>query len=314
MIHDGAEGGAGATPLASRRELLRTLGRALVAVPLASLLACDDRDAAAADAPPGGPSSDTAPPDAAPPDAAPPETPSGDADPGGWATGGTAAMRGGYPDPFAAGPGAVCALTCAATLGPCYADTIERRDVSEGLPGLPVRLAFLVVDDACRPVEGAAVDLWHTNPQGRYTGADALDLCTLNDPAAQASRAFRGVQRTNAAGRADFDTCFPGWYAGRTIHIHFTVRVGGVAAVTSQLYFDDALTDEILSTQPVYRDRGPRDTTNRTDGLIGAGALPDYTFHAQRLPDGALLAWKTLVLRSAPGTPGCRVPGGGSGV
>jgi len=222
-------------------------------------------------------------------------------------------MRGGYPDPFADGPGAVCALTCAATLGPCYADTIERRDVSEGEPGLPVRLAFLVVDDACRPVADAEVDIWHTNPRGRYTGPDAAAMCTLDDPAAEASRAFRGVQRTDAAGRADFDTCFPGWYAGRTIHIHFTVRVGGVASVTSQLYFEDALGDEIVATQPLYRDRGPRDTTNLDDGLIGAAALPDYTFQTQRLPDGALLAWKTLVLRSDPGAASCRVAGGGSG-
>src|SRR5690606_32075808 len=78
-----------------------------------------------------------------------------------WAIGGTAAMvdPDGYPDPFAGGS---CALTCAMTLGPCFGQSPVRRDISEGYPGIPLRLVLRLVDvDGCTPVEGAVVDVWH---------------------------------------------------------------------------------------------------------------------------------------------------------
>lgn len=226
----------------------------------------------------------------------------------GWATGGTAAMCGTYPDPFAGGIGNSCTLLCSATLGPCYAQTEDRRDISEGALGLPVRMAFLVVDESCTPVPDAEVDIWHTSADGFYSGEDASPTCTLNDPEAIAGHWFRGVQTTDAAGRADFDTCFPGWYSGRTIHIHLTVRVGGTAYVTSQLVFADALSDEIIAEQPIYSDRGPRDTTNTTDGIISnADDLAAYTFETERMRDGAMLAWKALVIRSSTGAPLCSI-------
>ena len=74
-----------------------------------------------------------------------------------WAAGGTAAMtdKDCYPDPFAAGL-AGCALLCRTTAGPCTAETTVRQDVSEGWPGLPVRLALKIVRaETCEVVEGA---------------------------------------------------------------------------------------------------------------------------------------------------------------
>lgn len=226
----------------------------------------------------------------------------------GWATGGTAGMSGDYPDPFTGGLGDRCALTCSATLGPCYVSTLERMDISEGQNGLPVRFAFLIVDEMCRPIEGAALDIWHTSANGYYSGEDAPFGCTLGDPAAEMSRWFRGVQSSNAAGRVDFNSCFPGWYPGRTIHIHFTVRLNNEEYLTSQLYFDDLLSNEIIAAEPIYSDRGPRDTDNTTDGLISAAAAPDYSFQTARMSDGAMLAWKVLVIRSALATPLCNTP------
>jgi protocatechuate 3,4-dioxygenase beta subunit len=222
-------------------------------------------------------------------------------------------MSGNYTDPFTAGLGTSCALTCAATLGPCYAATLERMDISEGHDGLPVRLAFLVVDESCMPVEGATVDIWHAAPEGLYSGDDASDFCTSGDATARAARWFRGVQTTDSRGRVDFNTCFPGWYSSRTIHIHFTIRIDDTEFVTSQLFFDDALDDEIVNTQPLYDTRGPRDTTNQDDTVIAAGSAADYTFQTARMSDGAMLAWKTLVVRSSTASTLCNVPGGSGG-
>jgi len=216
-------------------------------------------------------------------------------------------MCGNYPDPFAGGLGNPCELTCASTLGPCYAETIERQDISEGQNGLPVRLALKVVDTECNPIEGAEVDVWHTSADGFYSGEDTIQICTLGDPEAIASRWMRGVQTTDKAGRVDFDTVFPGWYGGRTIHIHFQVRIGGTEYVTSQLFFDDALSDEIIASEPVYSDRGPRDTTNASDGVIGGGDLDNVLLMAERQSDGAMLAWRALVIRSSAGDPLCQL-------
>lgn len=232
---------------------------------------------------------------------------------GGWATGGTAAMKGvAFPDPFPTAGASRADLTCAATLGPCYAKSIERKDISEGQAGLPTRLAFLVVNASGDPVPGAEVDVWHAAPKGVYSGDDAAEMCTNRDPEALRARFFRGRQNATSAGRVDFDTCFPGWYRGRTVHIHFTVRVNGVELVTSQLGFDDKLVDELMTSQPLYKERGARDTTNATDGIIGAKNI----FDTQRLPSGVLLASTKLVLRATSSDVLCTIegrdgPGGG---
>lgn len=228
----------------------------------------------------------------------------GSASTGDWASGGTSGIGDSYPDPFEGGLGTTCTLTCAATLGPCYAQTIERKDISEGYPGLPVRLALLVVDDACNPVEGASVDIWHTSNRGLYSGDDAIDMCTTGDEDALAHRFYRGVQTTDAAGRVDFDTCFPGWYSGRAIHIHFTVRVGGQEYLTSQLFFPQTLIQEIFSGHPDYEAFGQPDTPNEVDNIY----LAENELAAERMEDGVMLAWKAIVLRSSLSDPLC---GGG---
>ncbi|MCP3142133.1 dioxygenase family protein [Pyxidicoccus xibeiensis] len=278
----------------TRRRVLRGLGLTLAALPLARLaLACGE-----------GTDGDTG-----------TGIDAGTGSTGSWATGGTAAMTlaSSYPNPFTSGPGTPCALTCAATLGPCYATTIERKDISEGHDGLPVRLALRVVDEACNPIQGASVDIWHTAPEGLYSGEDASDFCTSGDATARAARWFRGVQTTDANGRVDFDTCFPGWYSSRTIHIHFTIRVNGSEYVTSQLFFEDDLSDDIVGNQPLYNTRGARDTTNQNDTVVSADAVSDYVFQTERMDDGAMLAWKTLVIRSSLSNAQCSIPGGSGG-
>jgi protocatechuate 3,4-dioxygenase beta subunit len=250
-----------------RRTLLQGVGAALVLAPLAQLVACGEGT---------GPAT-------------------GD---GNWATGGTASMSGTYPDPFASGIGSTCTLYKASTLGPCHAATVDRKDISEGQPGLPVRLAFLLVNPSCQPIPGATVELWHTNPTGLYSGSDASNMCTNGDSAARASRWFRGIQTADANGRVDFDTCFPGWYSGRTIHIHFTVRVGGTEYLTSQLFFDEALNNDILSTQSLYGGRGSKDTTNASDNVLRQSGLTDALFQTRKMEDLSLLAWKTLVVHA----------------
>lgn len=217
-----------------------------------------------------------------------------------WATGGTKTMTGKYPDPFAMGmAGAACIVYPSQTLGPCYAQGPEMRaDISDGLDGLPMRLSLrLVKSDGCTPVANATIDIWHSGSQGIYSAYATGTICNPGTMNVMTDMFGRGVQTTDQNGRVDFDSVFPGWYTGRTIHIHFTVRESGREYVTSQLYFKDALSDEILA-QGLYAARGKRDTTNATDSTYrsGGATAEKVEFEAVKRPDGALHAWKTIAI------------------
>lgn len=238
-----------------------------------------------------------------------------DAGAGNWATGGTAAMtmRDLYPNPFEGAGGSSCEVICSTTIGPCHVDQPLRADISEGWDGLPVRLALRLVDTACMPLVDAVVEVWHTNYLGVYSGR-AASICNLAE-ADRAALYFRGYLRTDADGRVDFDTVFPGWYSGRAIHIHFRIMTGpydpsdaAPSMVVSQLFFEDTLNTEIFANEPLYREEGQPDTTNGEDGVIARETmLGPYTLDVRRLPDGAMMASKTIVVRE--GGPGCRLGG-----
>jgi len=287
----------------SRRHALRTLGLSVVTLPLINA-ACGgpgggDDGTSDGGAPSGRPDASTGAADAA--------------DAGGWASGGTAGMADTYPDPFTDEPGAACALTCAMTLGPCHSTTFDRRDVSEGITGLPVRLALRVVDEACQPVSGATVEIWHTARNGLYSGDGSspdlnLAMCTSNDPEATSHNWFRGSQVTDARGRVDFHTCYPGWYSGRAIHIHFRVQIGTSAYIVSQLFFAETLTAEIFASHPDYAEFGQPNTTNSTDSQVTAETVVPYILDTRRMTDGVMQAYKTLVIRSSLSDPSCSVP------
>lgn len=233
----------------------------------------------------------------------------------GWATGGTASMSGqdAYPDPFTAGRFTTCDVTCAATVGPCHTASPERRDISDGWDGLPVRLALQVVDENCDPVPDVIVEVWHTNYRGGYSG-DMHPMCVERDED-RAAGFFRGYQRTDAEGKVAFDTCYPGWYPGRAVHIHFRVLAdpydpddGAAAEIVSQFFFADALNDEIFANEALYTDFGAPDRTLVTDGISGRESDMDrYLLEPQRLADGAMLASARIVLRD--GGAGCWIGG-----
>jgi protocatechuate 3,4-dioxygenase beta subunit len=164
--------------------------------------------------------------------------------------------------PAGVASGAVaCVLTPEMTEGPYYLPhEAVRRNIAEGLPGTPLLLRLTVVDaSTCKPIGNAAVDVWHANALGVYSGVQG-----------NTGTFMRGIQRTSAAGLALFQTVYPGWYAGRAVHIHVKVHVAGNVVHTGQLFFPDALTDRVYSASP-YNTRGARDTRNATDSIYRNG-------------------------------------------
>lgn len=179
----------------------------------------------------------------------------------------------------AAGSGP-CVARPALTEGPFFVDDrLERSDIrpdpADGsvTPGTPLGLTLRVSrlhGGACTPLAGAMVDLWHCDALGVYSDAAGPGAGT------KGKKFLRGYQLTDGEGLARFTTIYPGWYPGRAVHIHFKVRsaAGGGRAheFTSQLFFDDSLTDQVHA-RPPYAARGLRRVRNPSDGIYrDAGA------------------------------------------
>jgi protocatechuate 3,4-dioxygenase beta subunit len=181
-----------------------------------------------------------------------------------------------------AGSGAAevgCVLTPEATEGPYYLDLDEvRSDITEGRVGAPLDLRITVVDaSTCAPLPEAAVDVWHCDADGIYSGF--VDASTgANGPpprggggsrvvqAGDGTTFLRGTQVTDADGVAGFATIYPGWYRGRAVHIHTKVHVGGSVVHTGQLFFADDLSDAVFASAP-YAGKGDRDVRNADDSI-----------------------------------------------
>jgi protocatechuate 3,4-dioxygenase beta subunit len=151
------------------------------------------------------------------------------------------------------------------TEGPFYIDgEAVRRDVTEGKPGVPLTLELNVADSTtCSPIPDAAVEIWHADAGGNYSGFNAT---------ADNTTFLRGVQIADANGDVTFDTLYPGWYEGRATHIHLMVHVGGDVVHTGQLFFDEQINDAVYARSP-YANRSGTRMTNDQDGIYANGGV-----------------------------------------
>lgn len=177
-----------------------------------------------------------------------------------------------------------CVAKNEATAGPYpNLSPLNRRDVRANTAGvttpkdgaeLVLRLKVMDLDAFCAPIEGAVVDIWQCDALGLYAGYG---------PFATVGQDFlRGYQKTDARGVAEFLTIFPGAYAGRAIHIHFSIRASeGVLApnasgsgttdvFVAQLYFKDADSHAVFDAYPIYQG-GHTITPNGLDGIFNQG-------------------------------------------
>ena len=181
-----------------------------------------------------------------------------------------------------------CVLSPEKTEGPYFVDERLNRsdiriDTSNGSvqPGVSLRLTITVydMDNACAPVPGAAVDIWHANAEGLYSDVSANRTV--------GRKYLRGYQVTDANGAVQFTTVYPGWYSGRAIHIHFKIRKFDGSSTTyeftSQIFFDESVNQAVL-TQGPYSTRGQADTPNSADNIYGTDG-GDLT--AAATPDGS---------------------------
>lgn len=171
-----------------------------------------------------------------------------------------------------------CVVRPELTEGPYFVDEkLNRSDVrtnsTDGgaVEGAPLQLTFRVTqisDTTCVPLSGVAVDIWHCDAEGVYSDAVDRSFDTTGQDF------LRGYQLTDATGNAAFTTIYPGWYNGRAVHIHFKIRSDinndSGYEFTSQLFFDDAFTDQVYAAEP-YVGKGIRTLLNNQDGIFNDG-------------------------------------------
>lgn len=189
-----------------------------------------------------------------------------------------------------------CIVRPALTEGPYFVDEkLNRSDVrpdptngtvKEGLPLQIIMNVSQINSNACTPLAGATVDIWHCDALGVYSDASDPSFNT------KGQKFLRGYQTTDSNGQVQFTTIYPGWYRGRAVHIHFKIRTpnGSNATYdfTSQFFFDDALSDQVHAQAP-YASKGQRDLRNSGDGIFNGGgdqlilaltpAVQGYTTH-----------------------------------
>lgn len=203
----------------------------------------------------------------------------------------------------------VCRLTPEAVEGPFYYDpALVRSELAEGRPGVPLELRLAFIDAAtCAPLPGVRADIWHCDATGGYSGFGTRG----GDKSADNARTtfLRGTQFADAQGRVAFRTIYPGWYSGRTPHIHLKALVDARAALTTQLYFPDALSEYIYGAVEAYRRPERRDTVNAGDFVLSETPDGRSTFLNIREEADRYVATLTIAVdRNATSSTGGRMP------
>jgi len=165
-----------------------------------------------------------------------------------------------------------CVARPAIEQGPFFVDEkLNRSDVrtdpSDGsaTPGVPLEITFRLArlsGASCTALAGGTIDIWSASASGEYSD--------IASEGTAGKKFLRGFQTTDADGVATFTTNYPGWYRGRTVHLHVKIRPTSGQALTTQLFFDDALSDKLFALPP-YSGRGQRDTNNAGDRIYSQG-------------------------------------------
>ncbi|MFM2405278.1 MAG: hypothetical protein RL223_3158 [Pseudomonadota bacterium] len=153
---------------------------------------------------------------------------------------------------------ATCTVAATETEGPyplraiLANSAIVRADMTEGKTGVPLTLRLRLVDvnNACAPIAGAWVYIWHCDKDGLYSGYDAS-----NNAGQSGLTYLRAIQQSDANGYVTFKTIFPGWYAGRITHIHAMVFLAGStlsstssSMATTQFAFPQAISSAVYAS------------------------------------------------------------------
>lgn len=180
-----------------------------------------------------------------------------------------------------------CVLIPSETAGPFPLDLTDntyyfRQDVREDRTGTLLKLKLKIIGlQNCLPMQNVRVNIWHCDRAGLYSGY-YNPINTGSTPETANMKWLRGYQLTDANGEVEFITIFPGWYQGRTCHIHFQVHVSSSYSAISQITFDVDTKQAIYAANPAEYTKGPDPTTPSKDNIFSDG----YQYQVATLTPG----------------------------
>lgn len=146
---------------------------------------------------------------------------------------------------------------------------LNRTDITGGQTGVPLALTLQVVNtnNSCAGVANARVDIWYCNKDGYYSGYANQSGGTLGTQDYTGQTWLRGYQLTDNNGNVLFNGVYPGWYQGRTTHIHFEVFVNDILKKTGQIAFNESVSD-VVHVSSLYATHGINTMRNTADGIF----------------------------------------------
>ncbi|HEV7347287.1 MAG TPA: intradiol ring-cleavage dioxygenase [Telluribacter sp.] len=135
-----------------------------------------------------------------------------------------------------------CAVVPSETVGPFPTKSpasFVRSDITDGRNGYKMTAKITIgnTNNGCAALPGAIVDIWHCDATGNYSeyGGGGIQSTNL-----QAVHFLRGRQVTDGHGLVTFTTIFPGWYPGRSTHIHVHIfNANGTSLKVTQIAFPE---------------------------------------------------------------------------
>ena len=159
-----------------------------------------------------------------------------------------------------------CAVTNSETAGPFPTKsptTLVTKNIVSDRTGtaLTVQITVRNVKNNCAVLKDAIVDIWHCDAEGAYSEYGSLTSAHF----------LRGRQTTDANGVAAFTSIYPGWYPGRSPHIHVHIyNSSGTSLLVTQIAFPEDVS-KVVYAQGVYASHGQADTKNASDGVFRDG-------------------------------------------
>jgi protocatechuate 3,4-dioxygenase beta subunit len=142
---------------------------------------------------------------------------------------------------------------------------LDRSDITEGKPGIPLTLIFAIVDATAEgaPIAGAAVEIWHCDADGVFS-----EYASKFSPDSATTTYLRGVQTSDRAGRVTFKTIYPGWSGVRAPHVYVRVYDRATPRKAVQIGFPDAVSAAVYGDAERYV-KGQNPTRNAADPVFG---------------------------------------------
>ncbi|MER7220857.1 MULTISPECIES: intradiol ring-cleavage dioxygenase [Streptomyces] len=248
---------------------------------------------------------------------------------------------------------ACMSLTTEQIEGPYYIDyELFRENLVEDRAGIPLLLVLRVVDSAtCKPIRNSAIEIWHCDASGVYSGytqngngggggtppgppPSGTPTAPPDGPGGPGGGGghatptddltwLRGIQMTDHLGFVTFRTVFPGWYAGRAVHVHTKVHTGGSRTAdgytggrtchTGQFYFSEDSVKATAGIAPYSANTITRVTLDE-DFLYpktGAqGGLLELAYDKKHIERG-VIGYITMAVDPSATNDGEGAPGGG---